>query len=89
MDKLYLSQFMLTQFWRLPLNRPVVDKYMNKNNLSFIGLSLNKDGKMISNQDETDFYKKIKGTELFQKTYSSITGLTRSMNNGAYDDLVD
>ena len=89
MDELFLSMFISMQFWRLPSNKLVIDASMDIHDLSFLGMSLKKDGKQISEREEKQFYKKIIKTDLFQKAYPLIAGLVRPIKSRSYNDLID
>jgi hypothetical protein len=88
-DKLMLSMFVSSQFWRLPINTAFVKSRIENDDFSSLGLSVinQKTGQKVSDDETKEFYENIAGTDLFQKAYPILRSLLYTKDNSEYDNL--
>ena len=86
-DKLMLSMFVSTQFWRLPINSDFVQKTLENNDFSYIRTQVNQNGEKVSAEAANQLYTKLIRTDLFRKIYPTMLALVNPLRSDSYEDL--
>ena len=90
-DRLHLSMFVSAQYWRLPINKGVINEMIKSGSFASIHSSIRngKTGEKLPDEEAKKIYELMAKDDFFTKAYPLLLALSRYLKEDACDDLHD